>query len=249
MCSLSSCTMTTSRCSIKHRKKRGCQTDTIPRQTGSLSHMSRRIQRSNHLDVHVQRIVSTNKENSTMVVNLKESGHPVLRSTNAFQRGFWTRKVEYARSTSMRNLRMQNSCFAQFTQQISSVSSEQLRVGVKNWLSWHMIKRTWAWRNCREGERWVISTNWNCKKRTPKYKHPGGMIKQREANQEHAESVRCLVKIQIPDSLPWSGGTRHYWSSSSSQNHMLPLINTESKYRCRQHQKTGPKHGLSFPEA
>ena len=144
----------------------------------------------------------------------------------------WTRKVEYARYTSMRNLRMQNSCFAQFTQQISSVSSEQLRVGVKNWLSWHMIKRTWAWRNCCESERWVISTNWNCKKWTPKYKHPGGMIKQREANKEHAESVRCLVKIQIPDSLPGSGGTRHNWSSSSSQNYMLPLINTESKYRC-----------------
>ena len=48
-------------------------------------------------------------------------------------------KVEDVRFTSLRNLRIQSSYFARFTQQISSVFAEQWQVGVENWLSWYLV--------------------------------------------------------------------------------------------------------------
>ena len=44
--------------------------------------------------------------------------------------------------------------------------------------------------------------------------------------------------------------THQNWSSYSSQSYIhVVLINTESKYRYRQHPETDPHHGLFFPEA
>ena len=58
-----------------------------------------------------------------MVGHFTETGHPVFKGISALSRGILKRKeIPY---TSMRIHRTQNSCFAQFTQQISSVSTEQ----------------------------------------------------------------------------------------------------------------------------
>ena len=45
---------------------------------------------------------------------------------------FWTERITEMPYTSMRMLRTQNSCFAQFIQQISSVSTEKFQAGVKS---------------------------------------------------------------------------------------------------------------------
>ena len=72
-------------------------------------------------------------------IQFEESGHPVYRASSALDRGFlkdsWTRKVGDVRFTSVRILRTQSFSFAQSILQISSVSTEQSRIGVMNWLS------------------------------------------------------------------------------------------------------------------
>ena len=62
------------------------------------------------------------------------------------------------------------------------------------------------------------------------------MIKQREARHEQAESVRELVMIQIPNSLPGLGDTPKLVQFIKSKL-KVALINTESKYRYRQHRR------------
>ena len=50
----------------------------------------------------------------------------------------------------MRIHRTQNSCFAQFTQQISSVSTEQFHAGVKSSLNGLLIKKSRPWNNSQQ---------------------------------------------------------------------------------------------------
>ena len=78
-----------------------------------------------------------------MVEHFKETGHPVLRGISQCveSRSPEKEKLEDVLFTSLRNLRIQGFCFARFTQQISSVSTEQWRVGVKIWLSGFLVKR------------------------------------------------------------------------------------------------------------
>ena len=65
-----------------------------------------------------------------MMLNLGESGHPVLRATSALDRG----TVESYRFTTMVTRRMQSCFFAQLLPSTSSVPAERSRIGAKNWL-------------------------------------------------------------------------------------------------------------------
>ena len=64
-------------------------------------------------------------------------GHQCFESWNSEKE-----KVADEPCTSMRIHRTQNSCFAQFTQQISSVSTEQYQAGVKSSLNGLRIKKS-----------------------------------------------------------------------------------------------------------
>ena len=66
-----------------------------------------------------------------MIEHLKQSGHPVLLEERQF--------------TSQRNQQTLNFYFAQLTQQISSVSTEQYRVGVMTWLKRCLVRHPWQW--------------------------------------------------------------------------------------------------------
>ena len=87
-----------------------------------------------------------------MVERFKETGHPVFKSISA-----WSREILISENnrdaihfTSRRMLRTQNSLFAQFTQQISSVSTEQSQAGVKSSVKGRMRKsrlRKGSWGN------------------------------------------------------------------------------------------------------
>ena len=71
-----------------------------------------------------------------MMVNLRESGHPLFRGTTAFFRGsFNAKEVEDYRYTTTQIQRQQSCYFAQLFPSITSVSTEQLRIGVKNLLN------------------------------------------------------------------------------------------------------------------
>ena len=73
--------------------------------------------------------------NLTMV-NLRESGHPLFRVTTAFFRGSLNAKeVEDYRYTTTQVQRQQSCYFAQLFPSITSVSTVQLRTGVKNLLN------------------------------------------------------------------------------------------------------------------
>ena len=74
------------------------------------------------------------------VGHFKETGHPVFKGISALSRGILKRKTEIP-YTSMRMLRTQNSFFAHFTQQISSVSTKQYQAGVKKSLNGFRIKK------------------------------------------------------------------------------------------------------------
>ena len=113
-------------------------------------------------------------------VKFQRKWRPIFRGISDLNRGFLKRKGGNARFTSLRNLRMQSSYLAQCIQQIIPVSRGQQRVGVKNWLSWYLVKRTWAWEN--PSRRWTISClkSWNRKKWILWYRHQGEMNKQRE---------------------------------------------------------------------
>ena len=69
-----------------------------------------------------------------------------------------------------------------------------------------------------------------------------------KVRQEHAENIHHLVKIQIPQSLHASVDTPKTVQFFKSKLRGF-LINTESRYRYRQHQETEPYPGLSYPEA
>ena len=69
-----------------------------------------------------------------------------------------------------------------------------------------------------------------------------------KVRQEHAEIFHYLVKIQIPKSSHGSVDRPKLVQFFKSKIHVV-LINTESKYRHRQHQETDPHPGLSYPEA
>ena len=73
-----------------------------------------------------------------MVDNFKDSGHPVIRATSALGRWFLKKiKVKVVRFTSVVILRMQSFCFARSILQISSVPTEQSRIGAAD--SWSII--------------------------------------------------------------------------------------------------------------
>ena len=65
-----------------------------------------------------------------MVEHVKETGHPVFKGISALSRGILKRNGH----------RTQKTCFAQFTQQMSSVSTEQYQAGVKRLLSGFRVK-------------------------------------------------------------------------------------------------------------
>ena len=68
-----------------------------------------------------------------MVGHVKETGHSVFKGVSDLNRGIQKKnKVAGVLRTSMRIRRTQNSCFAQTTQQISSVSTQQFQAGVKS---------------------------------------------------------------------------------------------------------------------
>ena len=66
---------------------------------------------------------------------------------------FWKERITETPHTSMRMLGTQNSCFAQFTQHISSVSTEQFQAGVKSSLNGLRIKKSRLWRSSRQRKR------------------------------------------------------------------------------------------------
>ena len=72
-------------------------------------------------------------EANQMIEHLKQSGHPVLLEERHF--------------TSQRNQQTLNFHFAQLTRQISSVSTEQYRVGVMTWLKRCLVRHPWQWTN------------------------------------------------------------------------------------------------------
>ena len=69
---------------------------------------------------------------SQMVERFKETGHLVFKSISALTRGILKERTTEIPFTSMRIHRTQNTCFARFSQQISSVSTEQSQAGVKS---------------------------------------------------------------------------------------------------------------------
>ena len=68
--------------------------------------------------------------------HFKQSGHSVFRGTSALNRGIL-----------QRNQQTLNFYFAQFTRQISSVSTEQYRVGVMSQLKRCLFRHSWVWTN------------------------------------------------------------------------------------------------------
>ena len=66
-----------------------------------------------------------------MVGRFKETGHPVFKSISAVSRGILKGNITATPYTSLRMLRTQSSEIKRFTQQISSVTTEQLLAGVK----------------------------------------------------------------------------------------------------------------------
>ena len=73
------------------------------------------------------------------MLTLRESGHPVFRAASALDKRFLKRKVESYRFTTTATRRMHSCCFAQSFLSTSSVSTEQLRIGVEDWLSKSLI--------------------------------------------------------------------------------------------------------------
>ena len=73
-----------------------------------------------------------------MVKRFQESGHPVFKSISALSRGI-LKRVTGSPYTSLRMLRTQSSFIERFTQQISSVSTQQLPAGAKS-LVWSLMK-------------------------------------------------------------------------------------------------------------
>ena len=66
-----------------------------------------------------------------MVQRFKETGHPVLKSISALSRGILKAKERHMyHSLQWSFYKVQNSCSKQFTLSNSSVSAEQLRIGV-----------------------------------------------------------------------------------------------------------------------
>ena len=72
-----------------------------------------------------------------MMVNLRESGHPLFRGTSAFVPRFFETQweVEDYRYTTTQIQRQQSCYFAYLFPSITSVSTVQLRTGVKNLLN------------------------------------------------------------------------------------------------------------------
>ena len=74
-------------------------------------------------------------------------GHPLIKGISDLSRGILRKKkvadVPYTYADSS----IQNSCFARFTEQISSVSTEQYQAGVKSSLKGLRIKKSRSWRS------------------------------------------------------------------------------------------------------
>ena len=106
------------------------------------------------------------------ISHLKDSGIRLQMS--------WKRQVGDVRTTSVRNFRTQSVHFARSILQISSVSTEQPRTGVMNWLRRFLVNHFQAWRNPLW--KWMSSKieNWSLKRRIRWYKHLRRMFRQRE---------------------------------------------------------------------
>ena len=89
---------------------------------------------------------------------LKRNWTPNIRGHQCFESwNFEKRKVADVPNTWMRIHRTQNSCFAQFTQQICAVSTEQFQAGVKSSLNGLLIKKSRPWNNSQQKQ---TSSNW-----------------------------------------------------------------------------------------
>ena len=77
----------------------------------------------------------------------QRTGHPVFKGISALSRGLLQRKGGRCIIHLMRIHRTQNFCFAQFTQQINSVSTEQSQAGVKSSVNGLHIKKSRLWRS------------------------------------------------------------------------------------------------------
>ena len=95
-------------------------------------------------------------EANQMIEHLKQSGHPVLLEERHF--------------TSQRNQQTLNFHFAQLTRQISSVSTEQYRVGVMTWLKRCLVRHPWQWTNPFQKLMICHRNNWIRKKLVLWYK-------------------------------------------------------------------------------
>ena len=93
------------------------------------------------MEVNVINLRKMDSVASQMMQRLKETGHPMFKSINALSRGILNRKMEEKPYTSIRILRTQNFYTEPFTQQISSVSSEQSQTGVKSSVEHHVRKK------------------------------------------------------------------------------------------------------------
>ena len=85
-----------------------------------------------------------------MVGHFEETGHPVLKGTGVLSGGILKRQD--GRCTIHFNGDSSNTdrLFAQFTQQSSSVSTEQFQAGVKSSLNGPRIKKSRLWRSSRQ---------------------------------------------------------------------------------------------------
>ena len=85
-------------------------------------------------------------EADQMIKDFAESGHPIFRGTSALNRGILKRKGgRNAIHSSAKARTIEFFYFAQFTRQISSVSTEQSRMGVMRWLNRCLGRHLWEW--------------------------------------------------------------------------------------------------------
>ena len=96
----------------------------------------------------------------------------------------WKERTKEIRYTSMRMLRTLNSCFERFTQQFSSVSTEQSQAGVKSSV-WSRIRERWLWKGLRRKKMSKYLKKWNRKKYILWCKLQGVMISYMETDREN----------------------------------------------------------------
>ena len=90
-----------------------------------------------------------------MTKHFAESGHPIFRGRSALNRRILRRKVgRNAIHFTAESVNIE-LFFARVTRQISSVSTEQYRVGVMSQLNRCLVRRPWEWTN--PFQKWMIS--------------------------------------------------------------------------------------------